>query len=92
MRPLSLNQLQLFILSSLIQIFLLNPSLSSVMVVEHLNCGHECTHTDLVILRIAHLLGFVVNSVEFSNLVTDANSFKQRFDGCSVSRHLEVNL
>jgi len=59
---------------------------------EHLDGGHEGSDADLVVGGVADLLGFVVNGIELTNFVTDANCFEETLDGGSVAWHLEVSL
>ena len=67
-------------------------NLRSLLVVQHLDCGHECTHTHHVVLRSADFFGLVVHGIELSDLVTVADSLEQLLDACPVAWYLEVCL
>ena len=62
------------------------------MLVEHLNGGHESTHTNAIIWRIANFFSLVVNGVEFADFVVVTACFKQSPDSFTVTRHLEVRF
>ena len=67
-------------------------NLRSLLVVQHLHCGHESTHTHHVVLRSADFFGLVVHGIELSDLVAVADSLKQLLDCGTVTWLLEVGL
>ena len=48
----------------------------SLLVVKHLNCGHESTGANFVIGRLGDLLGLVVHGIEFSDFIRVADAFE----------------
>ena len=64
----------------------------SLLVVQHLHCGHESTHTHHVVLRTADFFGLVVHGIKLSDFVTVADSLEQLLDACAVAWNLEVSL
>lgn len=68
------------------------PFWRSVVIVEHLNCGHESTHADTIIWRIANFLRLVIDGIEFTDFVAVTNGLEEGLDCITVTRHLEISF
>ena len=64
----------------------------SFVVVEHLDCSHESSDANTIILGAANFFSLVINGVEFTNFVGVTDLFKESFDRCTIARLLEVTL
>ena len=62
------------------------------MVVEHLDCSHESSDANTIILGAANFFCLVINGVEFTDFVGVTDLFKEGFDSCTIARLLEVTL
>ena len=62
------------------------------MVVEHLDCSHESSDANTIILGAANFFRLVINGVEFTDFVGVTDLFKETFDRCTITWLLEVTL
>ena len=64
----------------------------SLVIVEHLDGGHESADADAIICSIANFFRLVVNGIEFADFVAVPDCLKQSPDSFTVARHLEVRF
>lgn len=57
---------------------------------ERVNCHHERTHANHVVLRVAHFFCTVVNAVEFANFITVTDFLEQCLDCFTGAWLLEI--
>ena len=62
------------------------------MVVEHLDCSHESSDANTIILGAANFFRLIINGVEFTDFVGVTDRFKERLDRCTITRLLEITL
>ena len=62
------------------------------MVVEHLDCSHESSDANTIILGAANFFRLIINGVEFTDFVVVTDLFKESFDRCTIAWLLEVIL
>lgn len=65
-------------------------SADSLDVMERIHSHHESAYTNHVVLGVAHFLCTVINTVEFTNLITVTDFSEQVFNCFSAARHLEI--
>ena len=64
----------------------------SFVVVEHLDCSHESSDANTIILGAANFFRLVINGVEFTDFVGVTDLFKESLDSCTIAWLLEVTL